>query len=77
MKKSLMVVKKFDFFSVNIFVMKKLKMFDGIFLKFIFSVRRIDLKRFQNDSDSLKVRKIKVKKNFTGFVGNNDDIEVT
>ena len=49
----------------------------GFFLKFIFSVRRIDLKRFQNDSDSLKVRKIKVKKNFTGFVGNNDDIEVT
>ena len=40
------------------------------FLKFISCVRRIVLKQFQNDSDSLKVRKIKLKKKFTGFVGN-------
>ena len=37
------------------------------FLKSISCVWRIDLKRFQNDSDSLKVRKLKDKKNSTLF----------
>ena len=42
------------------------------FLKFISCVWRIDLKWFQNDSDSLKVRKLKEKNILThpeGFIG--------
>ena len=53
--------------------MKKLKNFDGIFLKFISCVRRIVLKWFQDDSASLNVRKVKDKKNVTWICPLNVD----
>ena len=62
MKKSLFVLEFFGiFFSNTFFSRKKIKIVDEIFLKFISCVWRIDLKRFQNDSDSLKVRELKDK----------------
>ena len=55
--------KKSTFFWNFFFDKKKMDFFDGIFSKFNSWSRRIVLQRFQSDSDSLKVRKIKMEKN--------------
>ena len=57
------------FFSKIFFDHKKLKFFGEIFFKFISCVRKIVLKWFQNDSDSLKIRKIKDQKYWTEIKG--------
>ena len=51
-----------DFFSKSFFSMMKKYFSMGFFFKFISWSRRIVLKRFQSDSDSLKQRKVKEKK---------------
>ena len=61
--------KKIYFFSKIFFDHKKLKFFDEIFLKFISCVRKVVLKWFQNDSDSLKIRKIKDQKYWSEIKG--------
>ena len=40
---------------------KKLKIFNEIYFKFISCVRKVVLKWFQNDSDSLETRKSRTK----------------